>query len=115
RGGGGGRGRVDRPPRADRRSRAGARGIGMDAFDRDDDPHREVRDGVRRLCADFPGEYWRELDRPRASPAEFVKAVTAAGYLSALIPEEYGGSGLPLPAAAAIPEGIQPPRGHRPA
>ncbi len=79
----------------------------MDAFDRDDDPHHEVRDGVRRLCAGFPGEYWRALDRTRAYPAEFVKAVTAAGYLSALIPEEYGGSGLPIAAAAAILEEIQ--------
>ena len=79
----------------------------MEAFDHDDDPHREVRDGVRRLCADFPGEYWRELDRTRAYPAAFVKALTAAGYLSALIPEEYGGSGLPIAAAAAILEEIQ--------
>jgi acyl-CoA dehydrogenase len=79
----------------------------MSAFDRDDDPHREIRDGVRRLCADFPGEYWRKLDSVRAYPAEFVKAVTAAGYLSALIPEEYGGSGLPLAAAAVILEEIQ--------
>jgi acyl-CoA dehydrogenase len=79
----------------------------MAAFDHDDDPHREIRDGVRRLCADFPGEYWRKLDSERAYPAEFVKAVTAAGYLSALIPEEYGGSGLPLAAAAAILEEIQ--------
>jgi acyl-CoA dehydrogenase len=79
----------------------------MAAFDRDDDPYREIRDGVRRLCADFPGEYWRKLDSARAYPAEFVKAATAAGYLSALIPEEYGGSGLPLSAAAAILEEIQ--------
>jgi acyl-CoA dehydrogenase len=79
----------------------------MAAFDHDDDPHREIRDGVRRLCADFPGEYWRKVDSARAYPAEFVKAVTAAGYLSALIPEEYGGSGLPLAAAAAILEEIQ--------
>ena len=79
----------------------------MAAFDRDDDPYREIREGVRRLCADFPGEYWRKLDSARAYPAEFVKAATAAGYLSALIPEEYGGSGLPLSAAAAILEEIQ--------
>jgi acyl-CoA dehydrogenase len=79
----------------------------MEAFDHDDDPHREIRDGVRRLCAEFPGEYWRELDRTRAYPAAFVKALTAAGYLSALIPEEYGGSGLPLAAAAAVLEEIQ--------
>ena len=71
------------------------------------DPHQEIRTGVRKLCAQFPGEYWRRLDRDAAYPAEFVKAVTAAGYLSALIPEEYGGSGLPLSAAAAIVEEIQ--------
>ena len=77
-------------------------------FDPEDgDPHQEIREGVRKLCAQFPGEYWRRLDREMAYPAEFVKAVTAAGYLSALIPEEYGGSGLPLPAAAAIIEEIQ--------
>jgi acyl-CoA dehydrogenase len=77
-------------------------------FDPEDgDPHQEIRMGVRKLCAQFPGEYWRRLDRDAAYPAEFVKAVTAAGYLSALIPEEYGGSGLPLSAAAAIVEEIQ--------
>jgi acyl-CoA dehydrogenase len=68
--------------------------------------HGEIRAGVRRLCAAFPGEYWRRLDRAGTYPAEFVKAVTAAGYLAALIPEEYGGSGLPLAAAAAILEEI---------
>jgi acyl-CoA dehydrogenase len=77
-------------------------------FDPEDgDPHQEIRAGVRKLCAQFPGEYWRRLDREAAYPADFVKAVTAAGYLSALIPEEYGGSGLPLSAAAAIMEEIQ--------
>ena len=79
----------------------------MGPFDHDDDPHAEIRDGVRRLCADFPGEYWRKLDDARAYPREFVDAVTKAGYLSALIPEEYGGSGLPIAAAAAILEEIQ--------
>jgi acyl-CoA dehydrogenase len=77
-------------------------------FDPEDgDPHQEIRAGVRKLCAQFPGDYWRRLDREAAYPADFVKAVTAAGYLSALIPEEYGGSGLPLSAAAAILEEIQ--------
>jgi acyl-CoA dehydrogenase len=77
-------------------------------FDQEDgDPHQEIRAGVRKLCAQFPGEYWRRLDRDAAYPADFVKAVTAAGYLSALIPEEYGGAGLPLSAAAAIMEEIQ--------
>jgi acyl-CoA dehydrogenase len=77
-------------------------------FDPEDgDHHQEIRTGVRKLCAQFPGEYWRRLDREEAYPADFVKAVTAAGYLSALIPEEYGGAGLPLSAAAAILEEIQ--------
>jgi acyl-CoA dehydrogenase len=77
-------------------------------FDPEDgDTHQEIRTGVRKLCAQFPGEYWRRLDREAAYPANFVKAVTAAGYMSALIPEEYGGSGLPLSAAAAILEEIQ--------
>src|SRR5579871_532612 len=76
-------------------------------FDPEDiDPHQEIRAGVRKLCAQFPGEYWRRLDREAAYPAEFVKAITAAGYLAALIPEEYGGSGLPLSAAATIMEEI---------
>src|SRR5262244_687638 len=77
-------------------------------FDPEDgDAHQEIRAGVRKLCAQFPGEYWRRLDRETAYPSDFVKAVTAAGYMSALIPEEYGGSGLPLSAAAAILEEIQ--------
>jgi alkylation response protein AidB-like acyl-CoA dehydrogenase len=66
-----------------------------------------IREAVRALCADFPGEYWRALDRERAYPAEFVAALTKAGFLAALIPEEYGGSGLPMSAAAAIMEEIQ--------
>ena len=67
----------------------------------------EIRDGVRRVCDGFPGEYWRDLDRDRAYPSDFVQALTDAGYLAALIPEEFGGSGLPLSAAAAILEEIQ--------
>jgi len=66
-----------------------------------------IREAVRALCADFPGEYWRALDRDRAYPAEFVAALTKAGFLAALIPEEYGGSGLTMSAAAAIMEEIQ--------
>jgi acyl-CoA dehydrogenase len=66
----------------------------------------EIRDEVRRLCAQFPGEYWRKLDREAAYPQEFVQALGAAGYLAALIPEEYGGSGLPLSGAAAVLEEI---------
>lgn len=65
-----------------------------------------IRESVRTLCAGFPGEYWRKLDRERAYPAEFVAALTKAGFLAALIPEEYGGSGLTMSAAAAIMEEI---------
>ncbi len=68
--------------------------------------HPEIREGVARLCEDFPGAYWREKDRAQAYPAEFVAALTEGGYLSALIPEEYGGLGLPLSAGAAILEEI---------
>src|SRR3954470_6229345 len=71
------------------------------------DPHAEIREEVAKLCARFPGEYWRQVDRERAYPAEFVRALTQAGYLGALIPEEYGGAGLPLSAAAAILEEVQ--------
>jgi acyl-CoA dehydrogenase len=67
----------------------------------------DIRSEVRKLCAAFPGEYWRKLDRVGAYPAEFVKALSEAGYLAALIPEAYGGSGLPLTAAAAILEEVQ--------
>ena len=70
------------------------------------DPHAEIRAEVRKLCARFPGEYWRELDRERGYPTAFVQALTEAGYLGALIPEEFGGAGLPLSAAAAILEEI---------
>src|SRR4026207_729372 len=66
------------------------------------DEFADIRSSVRALCAKFPGEYWRGLDRERAYPTEFVAALTEAGYLAALIPEEYGGSGLNLGAAAAI-------------
>ncbi len=70
------------------------------------DPHAEIREEVRKLCGRFPGEYWRDLDTRRAYPTEFVRALTEAGWLAALIPEEYGGSGLPLSAAAAVLEEI---------
>jgi len=69
--------------------------------------HAEIRDAVARLCAGFPGEYWRKLDREMAYPSEFVAALTESGFLSALIPEAYGGAGLPLSAAAVIMEEIQ--------
>src|SRR5215510_12812062 len=67
----------------------------------------QVRESVRALCEKFPGEYWRALDRERGYPAEFVAALTEAGFLAALIPEEYGGSGLTMQAAIAIMEEIQ--------
>jgi alkylation response protein AidB-like acyl-CoA dehydrogenase len=73
----------------------------------EDDDHLEIRDAVRKLCATFPDNYWRELDRERAYPTDFVKALNDAGYLSILIPEEHGGSGLPLSAACAVLEEIQ--------
>ena len=68
--------------------------------------HKEIRDGVSKLCAEFPGIYWQECDRKQAYPTEFVDALTKGGYLSALIPEEYGGLGLPISAGAAILEEI---------
>ncbi len=71
------------------------------------DPHAEIRTEIGKLCARFPGDYWRKLDAERAYPTEFVNALTEAGWLAALIPEEYGGSGLPLSAAAAVLEEIQ--------
>ena len=71
-----------------------------------DEDHLDIREGVRRICADFPGSYWRELDEREGYPSEFVKAMTQAGFLSALIPEIYGGSGLPLRAAGVILEEI---------
>ena len=66
----------------------------------------EIREQVARLCRDFPGTYWRELDRERAYPGDFVTALTEAGYLAILIPEAYGGSGLGVSAAAAVLEEI---------
>ena len=70
------------------------------------DEYADIRESVRALCAKFPGQYWRALDRERGYPTEFVGALTAAGYLAALIPEEFGGSGLTISAAAAIVEEI---------
>jgi len=73
----------------------------------DADPHVAIREEVRKLCAGFPGTYWQALDRTGAYPSDFVKALSDGGWLAALIPEEYGGSGLPLSAAAAILEEVQ--------
>ena len=74
--------------------------------------HLEIRDSVRAICARFPGAYWRALDRERRYPADFVEALTTSGMLAALIPEEYGGSGLKLSAAAAILEEIHASGGN---
>jgi acyl-CoA dehydrogenase len=70
------------------------------------EPLAEIRDAVRAVCAGFPGGYWRELDRERAYPTAFVRALTDAGFLGVLIPEAYGGSGLGLSAAAAVLEEV---------
>ena len=75
--------------------------------DRPTDPYAAIRAEVRKLCRDFPGAYWRALDREGAYPERFVAALGEGGWLAALIPEEYGGSGLKLSAAAAILEEIQ--------
>ena len=68
--------------------------------------HQDLRAGVRDLCKGFPDSYWRELDASRSYPEAFVKALTSAGYLAALIPEEYGGSGLGIAEASIILEEI---------
>ncbi len=68
--------------------------------------YAEIRAGVTAICADFPGAYWRDLDTQQQYPEAFVAALTKAGYLAALIPEEYGGAGLPLRAASVILEAI---------
>jgi alkylation response protein AidB-like acyl-CoA dehydrogenase len=72
----------------------------------DAEPLDEIREAVRAVCAPFDGPYWRALDRERAYPTDFVRALTDAGFLGVLIPEEYGGSGLGLSAAAAVLEEV---------
>jgi len=69
-------------------------------------PHQDIRDAVRALCADFPPEYFRKIDEERGYPAQFVDALTQAGWMAALIPQEYGGSGLGLTEASVIMEEI---------
>ena len=76
------------------------------------DPYDDIREAIAKLCAQFPGSYWRALDREMAYPTEFVAALTQAGWLGALVPEEYGGSGLPLSAGAAILEEIHKSGGN---
>jgi acyl-CoA dehydrogenase len=68
--------------------------------------YADIREAIQKLCGEFPGRYWRELDDQRAYPEEFVQALTDSGYLAMLIPEEYGGAGLPLGAACAVLEEI---------
>ncbi len=68
--------------------------------------HEELRAAVRDLCRRFPGEYWRAIDEARGYPEKFVQALTEAGWLAALIPEEYGGSGLGVTEASVILEEI---------
>ncbi len=68
--------------------------------------HQDIRDAIAKLCSRYPGDYWRKLDRERAYPTEFVKALTESGFLAILIPEQYGGSGLGITAAAAVMEEI---------
>ncbi|SNT76627.1 acyl-CoA dehydrogenase family protein [Paracoccus seriniphilus] len=75
-------------------------------YDHIGDDYQDIRDAVRALCADFPDEYHRKIDEARAYPEEFVTALTQAGWMAALIPEEYGGSGLGLTEAAVIMEEI---------
>src|ERR1700675_4953520 len=70
------------------------------------DSHAEIRDAVRALCSRFDGPYWQKVDEHRAYPEAFVDALTKAGWMSALIPEEYGGSGLSLTEASVIMEEI---------
>src|SRR5260221_3413227 len=78
-----------------------------DAVESDDGADLDaIRAAVRALCARFPGDYWRTQDRERAYPTEFVQALTEAGFLGCLIPEEYGGSGLGISAAGAILEEV---------
>ena len=72
----------------------------------DSDEIQQIRQSVQSICADFPGEYWRELDKVEAYPTDFVKAMTDSGFLGILIPEEYGGSGLGLKEATVVLEEI---------
>lgn len=69
-------------------------------------PHQDIRDAVRSLCEEFPPEYFRKIDEERGYPAQFVDALTQAGWMAALIPQEYGGSGLGLTEASVIMEEI---------
>src|SRR2546422_5710474 len=74
--------------------------------------HQDLRSAVRGLCKGFPDSYWRELDQQRADPGAVVRALTDARYLSALIPEEYGGARPRRPPGAVILQGVHPTRGN---
>ena len=76
-------------------------------YDQIGDDYQEIRDAVRALCAEFPDEYHRKIDEARSYPEAFVDALTKAGWMAALIPEQYGGSGLGLAEAAIIMESIR--------
>jgi acyl-CoA dehydrogenase len=71
------------------------------------DDYADIRESVAKLCENFPGSYWQDLDATQSYPSAFVEALTSAGFLAALIPEEFGGAGLPISAAAAILETVQ--------
>ena len=75
-------------------------------FDKPNDPFQEIREAVRALCAQYPDEYHRKIDQERGYPEAFVNALTTAGWMAALIPQEYGGSGLGLAEASVIMEEI---------
>ena len=89
-----------------------ADGLGAAQGGADEETLTQIRAAVRELCARFPGEYWRRVDRERAYPTEFVQAMTESGFLGVLIPEAYGGSGLPLTVAANILETVHASGGN---
>ena len=82
-------------------------------FDQTDE-FQDIRDAVRQLCRQFPDEYFRKVDEEKAYPEAFVDALMEAGWLAAMIPEEYGGTGLGLTAATVIMEEINRCGGNAP-
>src|SRR5699024_5726223 len=86
--------------------------VGLETVTLSEDERQQLREGVRTLCATFGNEYWRKLDPERKYPHEFVEALTEAGYLSVLIPPEYGGKGYGLTEATIILEEIHRAGGH---
>src|SRR5258705_2228915 len=77
-----------------------------------EEDRQAIRDAIRKICAGFPDPYWREIDKASAYPQAFVDALTASGYLAALIPEEYGGAGLGITEAGIILEEINRSAGN---